>query len=375
MLTRALLLVGVTIASLLALELLLRLVPIGDDVFRGRQMKWEFERGVKRHPNWGWGFAANVDFPSEDIRIKTVSIPGAPEYGMRDRGIDLSRPNVAAVLGDSFTFGADVDIDDIWCHRIERRHPDLEMLNLATGGGAAKAADEYAVLRDGLPPHGLVIYAMWLGNEFDDNAAARKPGTSTDGLRWRLRQRYERFRFALLAHSKLAALLDDALARLQTDPAARSDYVPESSGVPNERFGPFRMAPANPVLTRYAAPELTDAWILKGIRRTEAALQRLKDLAGPRRLLVILFPFKEQVHAGITLGLDPRLDLEQPNRIVLAICARLGIDCIDTLEVCRQHADEPLFWQGGVHFNPRGHAVVADETERQMALRGLLADR
>ena len=375
MVRRACLLAAVAIVSLLSLELLLRLVATGDDVFRERQRQWEFERGVKRHPRWGWGFAPNVDFPSDDIRIRTVPIPGAPEYGMRDRGVDPSRPTVAAVLGDSFTFGADVDIDDIWCHRIESRHPQLEMLNLAVGGGAAKAAEQYAVLRDGLPPHALVIYAMWLGNEFDDNAASRSPPAHAGGVRWRLRQQYERLRFAVLAHSKLAALLGDRLRRLHADPAARTDYAPESDGVPNERFGPFRMSPNNPVLTRYAAPEITDDWILEGIRKTEVALQRLKELAGARRLLVLLFPFKEQVHADITLGLNPRLDLEQPNRIVLAMCARLGIDCVDTLEVCRQHADEPLFWQMGVHFNPRGHAVVADETERQMAARGLLADR
>jgi hypothetical protein len=263
MVRQACLLAAVAIVSLLSLELLLRLVATGDDAFRERQRKWEFERGVKRHPRWGWGFAANVEFPSDDIRIRTVSIPGAPEHGMRDRGVDPSRPIVAAVLGDSFTFGADVDIDDIWCHRIESRHPQLEMLNLAVGGGAAKAAEQYAV-------------------------PARRPAAP--------RPRH---------------LRDVARQRVR-----RQRGIAEPTGT------------------------------------------------GRRRALEAPPP-----------GLNPRLDLEQPNRIVLAMCTRLGIDCIDTLEVCRQHADEPLFWQLGVHFNPRGHAVVADETERQMAARGLLADR
>lgn len=375
MIKRVILVGGVALVSLLSLELMLRLVSIGDDLFLRRQEKWEFERGVKRHPKWGWGFAANADVQSDAIRIKTVPIPGAPEYGMRDRGVDPSRSDVAVVLGDSFTFGADVEIDDIWCHRIESRHRQLEMLNLASGGGVAKAAEQYDVLRDGLPRHGLVIYAMWLGNEFDDNASFRTLRPTGNSTRRALRERYDRLYFALLAHSKLAALLDDAVGRLQRDPASRTDYVPESKGVPHERFGSFSMAPNNPVLTRYAAPAITDEWILQGIQKTEVALQRLKSLAGDRRLLVILFPFKEQVHADVTLRLDPRLDLEQPNRIVLAMCTRLGIDCIDTLEVCRQHASEPLFWQAGVHFNPRGHAVVADEIERQLADRRMLADR
>lgn len=375
---RVLLVAGVVLASSLGLELMLRLVSPGDDVFLRRQQKFEFERGVKRHPKWGWGFAPNANVQSEAIRIKTVPIPGAPEYGMRDRGVDPSRPDVAVVLGDSFTFGADVEIDDIWCHRIETRHRQLEVLNLASGGGVAKAAEQYAVLRDKLPRHSLVVYAMWLGNEFDDNASfvsfqkALATGNATLSA---LRQAYDKLYLALLAHSKLAALLDDALARLQRDPTFRKDYVPESQGVANDRFGPFNMSPKNPVLTRYATAEITDEWINQGIQETEIALQRLKDLAADRRLLVVLFPFKEQVHADITLRLDPRLDLEKPNRIVLAMSARLGIDCIDTLGVCRQHASEPLFWQVGVHFNPRGHAIVADEIERRLVDRGWLADR
>lgn len=376
MIKRAILVAGVALVSAVTLELMLRMVSTGDDLFRRRQQKWQFERGVKRHPKWGWGFAANADLQAEDVRIKTVPIPGAPEYGMRDRGPDPSRPDVAVVLGDSFTFGADVEIDDIWCHRIESRHRQLEMLNLASGGGVAKAAEQYSILRDGLPRHGLVVYAMWLGNEFDDNANFRRKSLpQARDARRALRERYDRLHFALLAHSKLAVLVDDAVTRLQGDPASRTDYAPESEGVPNQRLGPFRMSPNNPVLTRYAAPEITDEWILRGIQETEIALRRLKDLAADRRLLVILFPFKEQVHADITLSLDPRLDLEKPNRIVLAMCARLGIDCIDTLEVCRLHASEPLFWQVGVHFNPRGHAIVAEEIERQLVDRGVLTDR
>ena len=34
-----------------------------------------------------------------------------------------------------------------------------------------------------------------------------------------------------------------------------------------------------------------------------------------------------------------------------------------------------MFWQVGVHFKPRGHAVVAEEIERQLVDRDLLADR
>ncbi len=53
-------------------------------------------------------------------------------------------------------------------------------------------------------------------------------------------------------------------------------------------------------------------------------------------------------------------DLEQPNRRILAMCAKHGLTCRDLLPAFRAHGDELLHYPYDMHWNNAGNAVAAE---------------
>ena len=85
------------------------------------------------------------------------------------------------------------------------------------------------------------------------------------------------------------------------------------------------------------------------------------------RLLVVLFPVRIQVDAdewrltrrSYALR-EEAFDLEYPDRRIREACSRLGIDCLDLLEVFRA-GEGPLFRpRGDMHFNEAGQRLAAE---------------
>jgi len=87
--------------------------------------------------------------------------------------------------------------------------------------------------------------------------------------------------------------------------------------------------------------------------------------------LVVLFPVRIQVAQkdwdllARFYALDPdQFDLQKPNRHVLALCERQGIECLDSLPALRQwygtHGEPVYRTRGDMHFNEIGQRVVAE---------------
>jgi hypothetical protein len=88
--------------------------------------------------------------------------------------------------------------------------------------------------------------------------------------------------------------------------------------------------------------------------------------------LVVLFPVRIQVAEkdwdllGRFYSLDrSQFDLQEPNRRILALCERRGMECLDSLPALRQWYEthgEPVYrTQGDMHFNEIGQRVVAEQ--------------
>ena len=97
-------------------------------------------------------------------------------------------------------------------------------------------------------------------------------------------------------------------------------------------------------------------------------LDRTTRSAGGRFVLV-LFPQRHQVQSGdweamaSYWNLDRGdFDMEAPNRIIGGYCRENDIECVDLLDLFREHAGAgTLYLPGGdVHFNRRGHALAAE---------------
>ncbi len=361
-----------------------RLFSLDRPDFGRARVFYAFQRSTQYHPSWGWSFVPNADTVWEEdwrgreratikTQFRTLPIPGYPEYGMRDDGLDEGAESVIVVLGDSFTFGSTVEMAETWPELIEERNPRVDMLNLAAGGGLTKAVEQYRILRDRLPSHDTVIYAMWLGNEFLDNYAfPRGAGRFDELAREHLAETQKR---RIQSASYVAYIVGEAIdnAQMLLSPAPDAlEYEAEVEQLWDDRYGNFFLYPANPILLRYAEPEHTDDRIINGLQNTRAALERMKLLVGERRLVVLLFPFKAQLHEDLILPHRPELDLQRPNRIVKDFCQATGVTCLDLLPALGQNIEEKLFWDYDPHFTPAGQLFASIEVEAQLRQLNLL---
>jgi hypothetical protein len=142
-----LLLLGSMLASLLALELLIRaeLVPLPGYVHSSgwRRERWLRERAhgaqvtswhrIDRHdPILGWTLLEGLR--GVDVAGGRVHSNSAGMRGLREYPLERSRAPRVVVLGDSFSFGECVEDDESFPARLEQRIAPGEVLNLAVHG-------------------------------------------------------------------------------------------------------------------------------------------------------------------------------------------------------------------------------------------------
>ncbi|MDA1044496.1 MAG: SGNH/GDSL hydrolase family protein, partial [Verrucomicrobia bacterium] len=117
----------------------------------------------------GWKGTANAKtvFVSQNARVSIVH----NEDGRRDiRENERSAGTPAAVfLGDSFTWGYDVDFAQIFVHRVAEAHPDLEVYNF---GHRGYGTDQSLLAFEGwTPPRPLaLVFLMFYENDLADNS-------------------------------------------------------------------------------------------------------------------------------------------------------------------------------------------------------------
>lgn len=379
------------IVVLLALEIFLRATTgtfnLERPEFGRAQILYEFQRSTQIHPTWGWSFVPNIESVWEEdwkrrertpirINFETLPIPGYSRYGMRDDGLTTNAKTIIPVFGDSYSFGSTVELKEIWVELIEQRNPEVDMLNLASGGGLTKTVEQYIILRDLLPQHEVMIYQMWLGNEFYDNYAFPKEQARVDEIRSTHVSETQKRR--LQSASYLAYVIFEAIDNIQNrfNPQQNDySYVAETDQLWDDEFGNFYLYPANPILLRYTESEYFDERIAEGIKNTEDALLQMKSLVGNRELIIFLFPFKEQMYEGVVKPHRPELDLTKPNKIVMNLCAVHEITCFDLMPELDKFKDDKLYWDYDPHFTPLGQYNASIEVESILRYYDILPSR
>jgi hypothetical protein len=117
-----------------------------------------------------------------------------------------------------------------------------------------------------------------------------------------------------------------------------------------------------------------------GWRLMQQALGEMKRTATSldAELVVLLFPFKEQVYWNIVRRHQPDvadLDVEAPLAMVARFCDREGIAHCDLLGPLREAADRgrQLYLSVSAHWNDEGNAVAARTIEDCLARQALVA--
>ncbi len=207
-------LIGLAVFCLL--EVLFRLYPAGpnqrDDSFAycsGESTRERF------HPDLGW-----TATPGSDLFMKVFREDGWRRYTHDDAGfrvMDRSGVEEVVVLGDSYTYGINVDNADTYAARLDAWLPETAFRNYAIEGfGTAQALSTYRTFAAGRG-HKAIILGYCLHNDLFDNMLdmQEKPKYEiVDGLAELVRRpvqtpmkRLKKLVLSLRAHSKVASNL------------------------------------------------------------------------------------------------------------------------------------------------------------------------
>lgn len=334
------LLVGSLIVFAIFAEIALRLVAPAPEPFRGDAERDPFVF-FDHDPDLGWDLV-----PGARDRHKTSEFDIAiriSEEGLRSDRVYGTAPDFgvrrAVVLGDSFTFGHGVEVEEGWVARVESADDALGMVNLAvTGYGVdqmvlrledrseGQSEGELAFSPD------LVIAAIFLADVFrvaeGDHIGYQKPRFVLDD------SQPNGLRLTGVPVSKEAAAHADRSAGSQLLRMVRE------RGVPLARLLGW-----------------SEAWPV-----TEALLGRLKSRAeaGGAGLAVVLIPkdvavlgsgFRHELNLGAVERLQEMLD-------------GLHVPSLDLTQAFvqrhREAPDEALFYASDGHWTTAGHSVAAE---------------
>jgi lysophospholipase L1-like esterase len=294
------------------------------------------ERGLDFDPYLGWRPRPGLEKVGEHWSVARPARTNAD--GFRDAEFAPSKaPGTTRVvaLGDSFTFGAEVDDGERWTEALERLDPAVEVLNL---GVNAYGTDQEVTLyerRGARYAPDVVVLALFTGNDLED-------------VRYRRRFHWPRPYYVLAGATPTLRPARASLdVRLRT-----SSYVGELLYGALERWIP----------AQELAPEWREGDTLPLVRALLARLaERCAD--GGARCLVLLVHPRERA---------PYPEDERERRVREAL-EELGIALLDTRALFPRDAVARGLYAPGGHWSPAGHALVASALHARLAGLGWLA--
>ncbi len=346
--------------AVVALELLPRMLPgLLPAKVRAVQRIYDarssWESMMRGDRELGFTLRPDLDlrFPSEgrEIHITTREFDSLG-FGFRDLG--TSAPYDALALGDSFTFCDDAPAEACWVRRLADK-TELSIATLGVNGYSNLA--EARLLRKLAPSvRAKLVLVGFFPNDFKDNlhfARWAESGSNDDYWTWMRRKRRSDLSDRLARYSILYRLFDAARRygkrRTCEYHEGGLDYVWRADAW-------WRQVVNNPGKT-------------PGFELMEKAFADMKSSASRMnaRLVILLFPFKEQVYWDAASRCQPegqaltRRQVDAPLEAVKATCARLGVECCDLLPALRARAEtgEQLYLRVSAHWNDAGNAAAA----------------
>ena len=309
----------------------------------------------------------DLEFPSEsgNIEIRTSEV-GVANLGKRDIG--TQPPYDAIALGDSFTFCDDSTVSDCWVRLLADRS-GLSIANLGVNGYSNLAEARVLEKVGGVLKPKLVLVGFF-PNDFKDNVHFHnwsKSGTD-DYWTWMRRQRRSDSSDWLAGNSILYRLFD----------AARR-YGARSTSEYHEGNLNFVFRADD-----WWRGVVEQAGVTNTYELTQDALSQMAATARQHgaRLVVLLFPFKEQVYWDVARKFQRDGDtmdeakIDAPLRRIGEYLARQQIDYCDLTGDLRSHAhDEQLYLRTSAHWTAAGNRVAADSIARCLESKSIVTAR
>lgn len=353
--------------------------------FDGKQLSLLFAPNMKEH------------FESSEFRF-TAEINA---LGLRDAPIAPGKQEHLriVVIGDSFTYGWGVDIEDTWVKRLqctlrERGH-NVEVINAGRSGTGSASYEEMAArILPVLQPDILLIGMLHndIGLSHADRIELDKPiwldamGFFFPNALARIAQsRMEKALLTPSTHgppeisiernremSKEAAIFQ--ASRMTAEQRARLDALaPE---IREQYFGgmlnPFMVSVGVTAPFFYSSVSRLDEAaieeIVNRVARNLEAVDRLARKHGAETLVAIVpagpYANRPQNKSLVRLGFETdesMLSSDIPDRLTREASARAGLHCFSVTEAFRQRIDDPsLYFPLDNHFTSAGHALFAE---------------
>lgn len=302
-------------------------LPVLGDAVRPAVLLGQIAEGATPEKMWsatrGWANAPGTRTRPWTIggplRTETVNAIGARRIGEVSATAPSGTRRVVAV-GDSFTFGAEVNDEDVWLSAAERALPATEIVNLGVNGYGQDQA--LLTLREvGLGLHPDVVVVGFVGDDLERNLFdfhfARKP-------RFVLRA-------GALALTGAPVPSPDELRRLDHSRVRSLDLLAVATG----KWAVRGWAEATPLAVALISAMASES-------RTSGAQLLLVHLPGT-------LPYVRDLDADFHA---PAFD---------EACALDGVRCLDLRPVLRDARDRGVDLLEVTHWSPEAHAIAAAE--------------
>lgn len=310
-------------------------------------------------PVYGWEHVPGsfgIGSLGESYRINSAGFRDTEHTFRKKPGI-----NRIMVIGDSFTFGMRVNLEDTYPKQLEkllnRRNMPSEVINCGVIG--YNMWQHYEMLKSKVLPYkpDLVV----LGLFEDDLASSMRPYDESDGHQGS-NPFEERGASGIMSHVSLWNFLRNASALFEYKYRYRRGYTYMRSIEDRKK----KWGPANPTNGNY----MIMSGKMKKRKYTEfsEALKQFAVTADKARakVLVVLIPDSVQLNDS---------HMQAVNRFVENVCVELNIPFIDVtpiLEADEDHRSLYLF-PFDAHNSPKGLQLIAESIGDQITRRGFLS--
>jgi len=284
--------------------------------------------------------------------FKTIPFPGFPHIGLRDNGIITNSKKILAI-GDSFTAGVMVNIEDTWVKLTEDSLNGIDVINGGIPGTGIKEAKKFlAKYGISLKPK-IILVGYTISNDLIDNSIAQQRAHNPRIVDLFL-ENYPLF------HSIFFKLY--------------IDYYPLIYGI--VRRGIYNIFKSQENLIIFSEKDLLysfyipdtfqNKWSIfyeNGWKYTLHSILEIKDLADTigARVVVFINPIREQVYWDLIKkpekynGIDPLRE----NKLLAEFCNANGIAVFDPLPQLKANRNSKLYFSYDGHWTRTGNKVIA----------------
>jgi len=312
------------------------------------QLQLNSEKPYRRHPALGYAIKPATDFvySGEEFSFRFQTHLNFPDAGFR--GGTLGGPVWGAAFGDSFTFGVGVDQDAAWVAQLSKL-TNREIINFGVPGHGPYRYTQ--VLKTyGAPLRPKVVFYALFANDLKDARRFEKRQLN--------RKRKFSIKQFLKTHSASYNLLNNFFLSIRRRLA---DNTWDGIGLKlldRKLRHPHDVADEDfAILWTAIASQIDEA--VEESRRLEAAF------------ILLYFPSKEEVYWRLARERVRAIDrfeerIEKLSKTAGDFCRARRLLCLDLTQALQSRGlrGEKLYFPEDIHWNERGHRVVAQEIHK-----------